>query len=110
MVIGQFSSRNSVNVFDMSPFFRGNITNEYHRKYLFYVSENELGSGVGQIIAIFMLSTYYASLMALIGRYLYDSFQSTLPWSICKDSWIHCTDTSGRKAENGTSSSELYFR
>lgn len=90
MVIGQFSSRNSINVFDMSPFFRG--------------------SGVGQIIAIFMLSTYYASLMALIGRYLYDSFQSPLPWSICKDTWINCTDTSGRKAENGTSSSELYFR
>ncbi|XP_031621110.1 sodium-dependent nutrient amino acid transporter 1-like [Contarinia nasturtii] len=70
MVIGQFSSRNSINVFDISPFFRG--------------------AGVGQIIAIFLLSTYYASIMALIGRYLYDSFQSPLPWTICKEDWVNC--------------------
>lgn len=110
MVIGQFSSRNNINVFDMSPFFRGNVTKKYNQKNLLYDSKQNLGSGVGQIIAIFMLSTYYASLMALIGRYLYDSFQSPLPWSICKDAWINCTDASSRKSENGTSSSELYFR
>lgn len=27
MVLGQFSSRNSINVFDMAPFFRGNFSN-----------------------------------------------------------------------------------
>lgn len=26
MVLGQFSSRNSINVFDMAPFFRGNVS------------------------------------------------------------------------------------
>lgn len=84
-----------------------NISNQILQKIKY---QNEIGSGVGQIIAIFMLSTYYASLMALIGRYLYDSFQSPLPWSICKDTWINCTDASARTAENVTSSSELYFR
>lgn len=86
------------------------------------------GAGVGQIVAIFLLSTYYASIMALIGRYLWDSFQSPLPWTICKETWANCVDPSGnviganasetiltvtKAAENGTmriTSSEYYFK
>lgn len=37
--------------------------------------------------------------MALIGRYLFDSFQSPLPWTECKDSWINCVDPNGNVIE-----------
>lgn len=53
------------------------------------------GAGYGQLIAIFLLSTYYASIMSLIGRYLWDSFQTPLPWTQCKDNWANCIDPSG---------------
>lgn len=95
MIIGQFSSRNSIDVYDLAPMFRG--------------------AGYGQLIAIFLLSTYYASIMALIARYLYDSFQSPLPWAQCKSEWLNCIDPTGRTTNgtiNGTkimSSSEHYF-
>ena len=98
MVIGQFSSRGSVKVFDCVPAMRG--------------------VGVGQIVAISFVATYYASLMALTLKYLFESFRSTLPWSYCKEEWINCIPSSpfGNYNVHGTiknnqtrSSAELYF-
>lgn len=128
MVIGQFSSRNSINVYDISPFFRGKSCNTFKAAFfvwiLIWVFFNFAGAGFGQLIAIFLLSTYYASIMALIGRYLFDSFQSPLPWTKCKESWANCIDPSGNITSgnfmstliaNGSkpkliSSSEYYFK
>lgn len=41
-----------------------------------------------------MLSTYYASLMALILSYLIDSFKSPLPWTDCRPDWPNCVASS----------------
>lgn len=40
-----------------------------------------------------MLTTYYSSLMGLIGSYLWDSFKNPLPWSFCYDTWHNCTNS-----------------
>lgn len=132
MVIGQFSSRNSIDVYDLSPMFRGNsyglfrffssseIFFSINTIILIYYTMKFQGAGYGQLIAIFLLSTYYASIMALIGRYLYDSFRSPLPWTHCKAEWSNCIDPTGRSTNgslygsmNSTkimSSSEHYFK
>lgn len=98
MVVGQFSSRGSVKAFDCVPAMRG--------------------VGVGQVVAISFVATYYASLMALTLKYFYESFHSTLPWSYCKEEWTNCIPSSpfgsdnvvGRVSDNQTrSSAELYF-
>lgn len=95
MIVGQFSSKSSIKVFDLAPIFRG--------------------VGVGQLVAISLLSTYYAAIMSLIGRYLWDSFKSPLPWSQCKANWINCIDSNGTISNSTggnqqlTSSSEYYF-
>lgn len=67
MLIGQFSSRGSVKVYDFCPAMRG--------------------VGVGQILSIAVVTTYYASLMALTIHYFFASFQKELPWSVCKPEW-----------------------
>lgn len=133
MVIGQFSSRNSIDVFDISPFFRGKfITKQNIHVFVVYtnflLAFHSKGAGVGQVIAVFLLSTYYASIMSLIGRYLWDSFKSPLPWTVCKETWANCVDPSGyivgpnasehiysvsKAIHNGTvrvTSSEYYFK
>ncbi|XP_037031839.1 sodium-dependent nutrient amino acid transporter 1-like isoform X1 [Bradysia coprophila] len=74
MIVGQFSSRGSAKVYDMVPAMRG--------------------TGYGQVIAVFWLCTYYASTMAVITRYLIDSFQPTLPWANCKNEWQSCISSS----------------
>uniref|UniRef100_A0AAG5DIX9 Transporter n=1 Tax=Anopheles atroparvus TaxID=41427 RepID=A0AAG5DIX9_ANOAO len=109
MIIGQFSSRGSVKVYDMAPIMRG--------------------VGYGQMLSTTIVTTYYASLMATTLRYLFDSFQSILPWAVCADSWAgSCIPSGGvRNAtaeatealsnsstfavslSNRTSSAELYF-
>ncbi|KMY90297.1 sodium-dependent nutrient amino acid transporter 1 isoform X1 [Drosophila simulans] len=74
MVIGQFSSRGSVKVFDLCPAMKG--------------------VGAGQAFQVFMLSTYYAALVAIIGRYFIESFRNPLPWSTCRAEWgIHCINS-----------------
>ncbi|XP_032580358.1 sodium-dependent nutrient amino acid transporter 1 isoform X1 [Drosophila sechellia] len=74
MVIGQFSSRGSVKVFDLCPAMKG--------------------VGAGQAFQVFMLSTYYAALVAIIGRYFIESFRNPLPWSTCRSEWgIHCINS-----------------
>lgn len=47
------------------------------------------------MVGIFLLATYYSSIMALIGRYLYDSFISPLPWTKCQPDWINCVEPNG---------------
>ncbi|XP_029721155.2 sodium-dependent nutrient amino acid transporter 1 isoform X2 [Aedes albopictus] len=102
MIIGQFSSRGSVKVYDCAPAMRG--------------------VGYGQLFSVTALITYYSSLMALIGRYMYDSFKNPLPWAHCEPEWgTDCVDAVARQLGssdgNGTdgvvkriSSSELYFK
>ncbi|KAL5286669.1 hypothetical protein ACFFRR_007967 [Megaselia abdita] len=100
MIIGQFSSRGAVKVWDLCPALRG--------------------IGVGQIIMVFTLGTYYASLMSLISYYMVESVQSPLPWSQCRAEWgLNCLDSASggesvevvRNLTNMTLSysSELYF-
>lgn len=81
------------------------------------------GTGVGQLIAVFCICTYYASIMALVGSYLFDSFKTPLPWSMCRPEWRSCIDAAGNVTRNAqyltslknsseprlTSSSEFYF-
>ncbi|XP_039442457.1 sodium-dependent nutrient amino acid transporter 1 isoform X2 [Culex pipiens pallens] len=96
MIIGQFSSRGSVKVYDCVPALRG--------------------IGYGELYMICVLITYYSSLMALIGRYMWDSFKSPLPWAHCQPEWgTGCVPATARQyAANGTveqmSSSELYYK
>lgn len=73
MIVGQFSSRGCVKVFDMCPLMRG--------------------VGVGQTVTMFTIVGYYAALLSLAMRYFVDSFQYTLPWSECRLDW-DCVDSS----------------
>lgn len=74
------------------------------------------GTGVGQLVAVFCICSYYASLMALIGSYLFDSFKTPLPWSQCRPEWKYCIDSAGNVStifsadQKLSSSSELYYR
>lgn len=72
MIVGQFSGKNSIQIYDVSPIFRG--------------------VGYAQIFLMIFVSTYYTSVMAIIGRYLWDSFHLKLPWGICKINWKNCID------------------
>lgn len=95
MAMGQFSSRNSVKVYDCVPVFRG--------------------IGMGQVISTFFVATYYSSVMAITFRYFFDSFRSVLPWSYCRPEWGACIPSKISDATNATwvsgtkSSAELYF-
>lgn len=95
MALGQFSSRGSVKVYDCVPAMRG--------------------VGVGQVVSIAIVATYYSSLMALTLSYFADSFQAILPWSYCKEEWGSCIpslheDNANMTWSNTTqSSAELYF-
>lgn len=93
LLLGQFSSRGCIKVYDMSPAMRG--------------------IGVGQVISTCFVTTYYASLMALTIRYFIASFSDPLPWSECRDEWnTSCIDSSLRSSNFSgkiKSSAELYF-
>ncbi|XP_062561317.1 sodium-dependent nutrient amino acid transporter 1-like isoform X2 [Armigeres subalbatus] len=93
MIVGQFSSRGCVKVFDMCPLMRG--------------------VGVGQTITMFTIIGYYAALLSLAIRYFVDSFQYTLPWSVCQSDW-DCVDSSKASIHISNSSTtkpsaEFYF-
>ncbi|XP_055532517.1 sodium-dependent nutrient amino acid transporter 1 isoform X2 [Wyeomyia smithii] len=102
MIIGQFSSRGSVKIYDCAPIMRG--------------------VGYGQVFSVIALITYYSSLMSIILSYLFDSFRSPLPWAHCRPEWgPNCLDAvakasskKGSGNDNNTtdivSSSELYFK
>ncbi|XP_020816689.1 sodium-dependent nutrient amino acid transporter 1 [Drosophila serrata] len=79
MLLGQFSSRGIVQVFDFAPMMRG--------------------VGYAQLLALGVLATYYASVMALTLRYFFDSFASELPWSYCREEWgPGCVNATGEAA------------
>uniref|UniRef100_A0A1A9W8D8 Transporter n=1 Tax=Glossina brevipalpis TaxID=37001 RepID=A0A1A9W8D8_9MUSC len=81
MIIGQFSSRGSVKVFDLCPAMRG--------------------VGIGQVVSISMVTTYYVAIMGMTLKYFIDSFYSPLPWSQCKDSWnAVCVASSDKNTAN----------
>lgn len=45
---------------------------------------------------VFLLATYYESIVALICYYLVQSFRSPLPWANCRPEWgTHCFDSAG---------------
>lgn len=95
MILGQFSSRSCIDIWSISPAFKG--------------------IGYGVTIAVFAVVTYYSALMALIVYYMISSFQSVLPWSYCWENWGPiCFDSSltsnETKIDNKSSSAELYFK
>lgn len=67
MLLGQFSSRGCIQVYDIVPLLRG--------------------VGYGQLLATGIVTTYYATLMAVTLRYFIDSFSEVLPWSFCRLEW-----------------------
>ncbi|KAG5670418.1 hypothetical protein PVAND_000684 [Polypedilum vanderplanki] len=95
MIMGQFSSRGTVKVYDCVPAMRG--------------------VGLGQMICLAMVATYYSAIVAIILYFLIVSFFPTLPWSECKDYWdVPCYSSSGSNSNitwnnNTKSSAELYF-
>lgn len=94
MLVGQFSSRGSINVYDIAPIMRG--------------------IGYGQVFAVGMLLSYYASLLALTVRYFIASFQSVLPWSVCEPEWGDtCIDSTSKNVSalvtKFSTSAEFYF-
>lgn len=97
MILGQFSSRSSIKIYELCPAFRG--------------------AGVGQLIATICIITYYCSLIAMTLFYMFASFSTELPWAKCWESWgADCVDSMPAKQNNSTvapqrgiSSSELYF-
>lgn len=93
LAVGQFSSSGSVKVWKMLPAVKG--------------------VGYGQMVGTWSVVTYYCSLMAITLFYLFQSFNSELPWASCDPTWadencvddaINATLTSGFQ-----SSSEQYF-
>lgn len=100
MIMGQFSSRGAVQLYDFCPAMRG--------------------IGITQILATFAVGTYYASLSAIIGHYLWNSFINPLPWAKCRDEWgPNCVNSDGTTnqlaaykavmSSQSISSSEFYF-
>ncbi|XP_037916674.1 sodium-dependent nutrient amino acid transporter 1-like isoform X2 [Hermetia illucens] len=95
MLIGQFSSRGSVKVFDLCPAMRG--------------------IGIGQVISIAVVTTYYASLMGLTVFYFFASFAKILPWSTCQEEWgPNCISSVGNQTKyvdpsQKVTSAEMYF-
>ncbi|KAG5669726.1 hypothetical protein PVAND_000021 [Polypedilum vanderplanki] len=97
MIMGQFSSRGTIKVYDCAPAMRG--------------------VGMGQMVTILAVSTYYSSILAIALRYFFYSFNTVLPWSECKPEWTEpCYSANGIQTnddESGNitrkSSTELYF-
>lgn len=94
ILLGQFSSKGCIKVYDMAPAVRG--------------------VGFGQCICTIIVLSIYSSVMALTIRYFLASFYDPLPWSRCKMEWnTTCIDSdvkngnfSGLKVK---SSAELFF-
>lgn len=94
LLLGQFSSKGCIKVYDMVPAVRG--------------------VGIGQCFCTLIVLTIYASVMALTIRFFLASFNDPLPWSMCKDEWNTTCIDSSLKADNFSglrpkSSAELFF-
>uniref|UniRef100_A0A182W2B5 Sodium-dependent nutrient amino acid transporter 1 n=1 Tax=Anopheles minimus TaxID=112268 RepID=A0A182W2B5_9DIPT len=98
MVMGQFSSRGSVKVYDVSPIMRG--------------------IGIAQMVSICVVIVYYAATIATAIRFFVASFESPLPWASCDVSWtglncVNSSNTGPTPAFNNSlpvrTSAELYY-
>uniref|UniRef100_A0A182N359 Sodium-dependent nutrient amino acid transporter 1 n=1 Tax=Anopheles dirus TaxID=7168 RepID=A0A182N359_9DIPT len=98
MVMGQFSSRGSVKVYDVSPIMRG--------------------IGIAQMVSICVVIVYYAATIATAIRFFIASFESPLPWASCDVSWtgmncVNSSNTGPTPAFNNSlpvqTSAELYY-
>ncbi|XP_043280539.1 sodium-dependent nutrient amino acid transporter 1-like isoform X2 [Venturia canescens] len=82
MIVGQFSGRTSIKVWNICPGFAG--------------------LGWGQMCSTIAVATYYSSLMALNLYYLINSFTAELPWSRCDPEWTEdCVDSSSHEGRSG---------
>ncbi|XP_028167708.1 sodium-dependent nutrient amino acid transporter 1-like [Ostrinia furnacalis] len=92
-IVGQFSSRNSVKVWSLSPAMRG--------------------IGYAQALSCSYIVTYYVSIVGLCLYYLAMSFQAELPWSKCDPEWANCVPSAPNHdiitTNESRSSAELYF-
>lgn len=59
-----------------------------------------VGVGVGQVLAISLVTTYYVAIMGITLKYMFDSFKSVLPWSVCDEEWLSSCISSG--SDNST--------
>uniref|UniRef100_A0A499FUW7 Transporter n=1 Tax=Anopheles farauti TaxID=69004 RepID=A0A499FUW7_9DIPT len=92
MVMGQFSSRGAIKVFDVAPLMRG--------------------VGVGQTLALVLILGYYAAVLSVSVRYFVASFGSPLPWGRCEPGWDGCVDSEFKgRVQNAAlrPSAEFYF-
>lgn len=69
---------------------------------------------MGQVLSTGIVTSYYASLLALTIRYFVTSFNSPLPWSKCKPEWgSGCIDSSPKEGiltnTSLSTSAELFF-
>ncbi|CAG9133366.1 unnamed protein product [Plutella xylostella] len=91
--IGQFSSRNSVKVWSLSPAMKG--------------------TGYAQALGCGYILSYYVAIIALCLFYLVKSFSAELPWAVCDPAWgATCVPSGaggGAPVAGGVSSAELYF-
>lgn len=54
-----------------------------------------VGVGVGQVLAISLVTTYYVAIMGITLKYLFESFKTILPWSECNEDWLEACIPSG---------------
>lgn len=54
-----------------------------------------VGVGVGQVLAISLVTTYYVAIMGITLKYMFESFKSVLPWSVCDEEWLSSCIPSG---------------
>ncbi|XP_058053690.1 sodium-dependent nutrient amino acid transporter 1-like [Anopheles bellator] len=92
MVMGQFSARGCVKVFDVAPLMRG--------------------VGIAQTLSLTVILGYYAAVLAIAARYFFASFGSPLPWGRCAAQWEGCVDSEFQGRVSNASlrpSAEFYF-
>lgn len=94
MIVGQFSSRGTIKVYDCAPAMRG--------------------VGTGQVLASMFVATYYSSIMGLTLKFLFDSFNFVLPWTVCREEYgekcVSSSDMSSLNRTGYTSSADLYLK
>jgi solute carrier family 6 amino acid transporter-like protein 5/7/9/14 len=95
MIVGQFSARATVKMWQMIPALKG--------------------IAIGQLVGNAGIATYYCVLIALTLLYMFKSMAAELPWAKCWDIWTEtCVNSEIRgiaenRPPNASSSSELYF-
>ena len=89
------------NVLDSADFYPILLLNYYNLA-------QPLGVGYAELMASTCGCSYYCAIMGITLFYLIQSFQSTLPWTVCLDDWR----TQGLcGTENSTDNvPELYFK